>query len=102
MRLTRHALEIAEQKGFDLQKIKRTFETPVRVYESRSHTGQHRVTGNGLCLVGVPNDRNLDEKVFTVITIYEDEVLTAPRPDQMSTEEGRRFAYRYANGLGRG
>lgn len=94
---TRHSLKVVLSKGFDPETIKRTFNNPREVYPSRNHPGQYRVTGNGLCLVGEPIGTS-----FRLITVYEDKVLTPPRADQLLTEEGRRYAERYAQGLGRG
>jgi Domain of unknown function (DUF4258) len=94
---TAHALRTMIEKGFSAEVVKATFETPARVYPSGSHPGQYRVTGNGVCLVGKPEgDR------FVLITVYQDQVLTPPREDQLDTPEGRRYAERYNNGLGRG
>ncbi len=39
---------------------------------------------------------------FIVITVYYDKILTPPRPDQLNTPQGKRFAERYYAGLGRG
>ena len=94
---TQHFLKQVLTKGFDPEMIKKTFENPTEVYASRSHPGQHRITGNGLCLVG-----EFIGNTFRAVTIYADRVLTAPRADQMGTPEGRRYAQRYAMGLGRG
>lgn len=92
-----HALKTAIEKGFSLDIIRDTFLSPKEVYPSRSYPGQYRITGNGVCLVGEP-----DGNQFRVITLYADKVITAPRPDQLKTPEGARFAERYAYGLGRG
>lgn len=97
MSLTRHALTTCLKKGFDPEKVKDTFANPTEVYPSGSHPGQYRVTGNGICLVGVP-----EGNTFRVITMYADRILTAVRADQMNTPEGRRYAARRAAGLGRG
>lgn len=94
---TTHFLRQALEKGFDGESIKAAFSSPEEVYPSGSHEGQWRVTGQGLCLVG-----RFEGSFFVAITIYADRVLTAPRADQLQTEEGRRYAERYANGLGRG
>lgn len=95
--LTGHASSQAQEKGFSAETIAKTFRNPEEVYPSRSHPGQWRVTGNGVCLVGVPEGDK-----FRVITMYADRVLTPPRPDQLNTKEGRIFAERYAAGQGRG
>jgi len=97
LRPTDHALRQILAKGFDADTVRETFSNPTEVYPSRSHPGQYRVTGNGLCLVGEPRGRD-----FVLITVYLDKVLTAPRADQLNTPEGRRYAQRYAKGQGRG
>lgn len=95
--ITKHARSQMVAKGFDEAIVKGVFATPERVYPSGSHPGQFRITGNGVCLVGKPK-----EGKFILITLYADGVLTPPRPDQMWTEEGRRYADRYFSGKGRG
>jgi len=122
LRLSRHAQKMAHEKNFTESMIQETYRNPTRVYPSGSHPGQYRVAGNGLCLVGLPEvigmQRETDDpvvesassealkspsrKVFTVVTIYQDNILTPPRTDQLDTEEGRRYAERYLVGLGRG
>ncbi|AVD99401.1 hypothetical protein SEA_BILLNYE_230 [Streptomyces phage BillNye] len=93
---TDHALKQILQKGFAVEKIRETFENPVKLYKNGKYEGQYRVTGNGICLVGKPKGNT-----FTLITVYEDGVMTPPRPDQLETEEGRAYAERYAEGLAR-
>ena len=134
LRLSKHAQRMATEKNFTLETIEKTFRDPTRVYPSGSHPGQYRITGHGLCLVGLPekgaperkheiienprskdddqreNDSKDDTKMpkdesvnyFTIITIYQDNILTPPRTDQLNTPEGRRYAERYLKGLGRG
>lgn len=99
MVLSLHAKKMIREKGFDPGLVEETYLNPKRVYPSGSHPGQYRITGNGLCLVGEPDEMRGQ---FIVITIYEDEVLTPPRPDQLNTPEGRLYADRYYKGLGRG
>lgn len=96
-RLTAHFKSQVASKGIDPRAIIGALRNPERVYPSRSHAGQWRVTGNGICVVGKPEGSE-----FVLITVYQDGVLTAPRADQLNTVEGRRYAERYANGLGRG
>jgi len=98
LRISDHAMTTINNKRFDLHLVEKTYADPASVYPSGSHIGQYRVTGNGLCLVGKPEQNG----VFSLITIYEDQVLTAPRPDQLNTPEGRRYAERHQLGLGRG
>ena len=87
LKITRHAAQTMINKGFDANTVRATFTEPTEVYPSRSHPGQYRVTGNGLCLVGKPEGR-----IFVLITVYLDRVVTPVRPDQLNTPEGRRFA----------
>jgi hypothetical protein len=87
---TGHFVKTAKDKGFTADQIISTLIEPTEVYPSRSHPGQFRVTGNGVCIVGKPEGDK-----FTLITIYADRIVTPVRPDQMNTPEGRRFA---ANG----
>lgn len=96
-KVTKHFLATVKSKGFDPHAVIATIKSPTEVYPSRSHPGQWRVTGNGLCVVGRP-----EAGEFVLITIYLDRVLTEVRPDQLNTAEGRRYAERRANGLGRG
>jgi hypothetical protein len=93
---TDHALNQILQKGFAVEKIRETFENPVKLYKNGKYEGQFRVTGNGLCLVGKPKGNT-----FTLITVYEDGVLTPPRPDQLETPEGQAYARKYAEGKAR-
>lgn len=94
---TQHSKRQLQEKGFKMKDVEATFDSPKEVYASGSHPGQYRVTGNGLCLVGKPEGND-----FVLITVYQDRVLTPPRKDQLDTQEGRRYADRYAKGLGRG
>jgi hypothetical protein len=90
-------MKTALAKGFKAEVIKSTFDSPQEIYPSKSHPGQFRITGNGICIVGEPEGDK-----FYGITMYADRVITPPREDQMKTPEGRRYAERYAKGLGRG
>jgi hypothetical protein len=93
---TDHALKQILQKGFAVEKIREVFENPVKLYKNGKYEGQYRVTGNGICLVGKPKGNT-----FTLITVYEDGVMTPPRPDQLDTPEGKAYAERYAKGKAR-
>ncbi len=95
--LTKHAKKQAKAKEFPIADIIKMWEDGPEVVPSRSHKGQFRVCGEGICLVGVPKGNS-----FIVITVYVDQELTPPRPDQLTTKSGRRYANRYAQGLGRG
>lgn len=95
--MTSHARMTIADKGFDRYAIMDTFHRPECSTEVRKYPGQVRLIGNGLALVG-----KVVQDMFILITVYEDGTLTPPRPDQMGTPEGRRYANRYARGLGRG
>lgn len=95
--ITAHFKKQVVLKGLDPRDIIAAWRNPAEVYPSGSHPGQWRVTGNGICIVGKP-----EGDTFVFITVYLDRVLTAPRADQMDTPEGRRYAQRRAQGLGRG
>lgn len=86
-RITAHFKKTIEAKCFDPRTVIATLRCPGEVYPSRSHSGQWRVTGNGLCIVGRP-----DGDEFVCITIYLDRVVTPCRADQLLTPEGRKFA----------
>jgi hypothetical protein len=98
LRSTNHAHTQILSKGFRVADVEAAFKAPTRVYRSGSHPHQHRVVGNGLCLVVEFNEKS---KVSTLVTVYRDGVLTPPRADQLNTPEGREYARRYAQGLGR-
>lgn len=95
--VTNHARHVITSKGFDRRTVMETFHRPECTTDVRKYPGQVRLIGNGLALVG-----KVVEDMFILITVYEDGVLTPPRPDQLSTPEGKRYAERYALGLGRG
>lgn len=95
--LTKHAKRQAKAKNFPISDIVAMWENGPKVVPSRSHRGQFRVCGDGICLVGVPKDNS-----FVVITCYVDQELTPPRQDQLATPQGRRYAKRFAQGKGRG
>jgi len=97
LRATHHAIKQIFEKKFSLDRIQRVFDNPVKLYKNGKYEGQYRVTGEGLCLVGKPNANG----IFTLITVYEDGVMTPPRPDQLETEEGRAYAERYKRGQAR-
>lgn len=84
---TAHFLKTMRDKGFAGETVIATLKNPTEVYPSRSHPGQWRVTGNGICIVGKP-----DGDRFVLITIYADRIVTPVRPDQLNTPEGRNFA----------
>lgn len=96
--LTKHAKKQATEKGFTISDILSMWHSPeARAIRSRSYPGQYRVCGDGICLVGVQKNKR-----FIVITCYADQELTPPRPDQLRTGRGRRYARRFAEGEGRG
>lgn len=95
--VTNHARKVIVTKGFDAVNVSKTFQKPAYVTQVAKYPNQIRLIGNGLALVGTVRG---DE--FVLITVYQDGVLTPPRPDQLHTPEGRRYAERYSQGLGRG
>lgn len=97
-KITAHFKATIEAKGFDPRTVIATLKNPTEVYPSgKRYPGQWRVTGNGLCIVGKP-----EGDTFILITIYLDRVLTDCRADQLGTAQGREYAARRAQGLGRG
>lgn len=90
LKLTAHANEQMKKKNVDLERVQAAFVSPEKLYPNKKYAGQFRVVGNGLCLVGKPQG-----KEFVVFTIYEDGVMTPPRPDQLNTPEGKAYAELY-------
>lgn len=97
LKLTKHAKKKARDIDVSVSDILEMWSEPNEIYPVRAYPGQWRVCGNGICLVGVSK-----RKSFIAITCYIDKELTPPRPDQLGTEVGRRYAERYSNGEGRG
>jgi hypothetical protein len=96
---SQHFIAQMKAKGFDPRDVIAAWKDPERITDVRKYPGQYRVIGNGVAIIGEPDETT---GVFRFITIYLDGVLTPPRADQMNTPEGRRFADRYARGEGRG
>ena len=90
LRLTAHAGRQMEAKGFSQEDVEETFNNFDNIYPNRKFEGQFRIVGNGICLVGKP-----DNGTFLVFTMYEDGVMTPPREDQLNTPEGKAYAERY-------
>lgn len=106
---TEHALRKIQALGIDADDVLAVFRAPKSTSQVRTRTGQVRLMGRGIVLVGEWSDPLLDPatgrvtaQTFTLVTVYADAVLTPPRPDQLRTPEGRRYAARYRAGLGRG
>jgi len=78
LELSRHATQQAVTKRINVDNIKSAFVNTNEYYPSGSHPGQYRMTGSGVCLVGVPRG-----DTFFVITLYLDRVITPLRPDQI-------------------
>ncbi|XAO35397.1 hypothetical protein SEA_FRANCOB_233 [Streptomyces phage Francob] len=91
--LSKHAREqLLKKTGtMGITRAEQAFETPDKVYPNKKYVGQFRVVGLGLCLIGRPTANGL----FRVFTVYEDGVLTPPRPDQLGTPEGDAYAEIY-------
>lgn len=85
-----HTMKQADLKGFTEQDMVQTFANPERIYPNGRYPDQHRITGNGLCLVG-----KFEGDTFKVVTVYLDGVVTKPREDQLKTNEGRDFHQRF-------
>lgn len=80
LEFTRHATQQAVDKRISVDAIKGAFTDTSEYYASGSHPGQYRMTGHGVCLVGVP-----EGDTFRVITLYLDRVITPLRPDQIAS-----------------
>lgn len=108
LRPTEHALRKIRDLGIDPHDVLAVFDAPESTSQVRARPGQVRLIGRGIVLVGewAPcSDCRPWSRcggVFTLVTVYADRVLTPPRPDQLATPEGRRYAARYRKGLGRG
>lgn len=97
VRVTNHCRKTIIAKGFDPEKVRRAVEHPEQVTDVLKYPGQLRAIGEGLAVVLAPAGSG-----WVMVTVYLDGVLTPPRPDQMNTPEGKRYAERYARGEGRG
>lgn len=88
---SKHAHDQLLKKNVGVQRATEAFENPDKVYPNKKYEGQFRIVGNGICLIGRPMGRT-----FKVFTVYEDGVMTPPRPDQLDTPEGQQYAKLYA------
>ena len=93
-----HAVKQAIAKGFTADEIFLTMTNPERVTDVRKYPGQKRFIAGRIAVVCEPNG----EDHWLIRTLYLDGVLTAPREDQLTTAEGRRYAKRFEAGKGRG
>ena len=91
-----HALRTALAKGFTSDQILSALHSPEKVTNVRKYPGQKRFIGSGIAVVVAPRGSG-----WMVVTMYLDGVLTPPRADQ-TDPAGKRYAARYAAGLGRG
>lgn len=78
MRITRHARQQAEAKGFSPRDVYLAAVDPDVTYPSRSHPGQVRCVRSGLCVV-------IDPVAAVIITVYLHCEETPLRPDQIPT-----------------
>ena len=92
-----HAVSQAKAKGFTAEEIFAAMTNPARVTDVLKYPGQKRFIAGRIAVVAAPKG-----DAWHIVTLYLDDVLTAPRADQMDTPEGRRYAERFANGQGRG
>lgn len=90
--LSDHFRKTLIEKKFDGREVAALLKDPEEYYPSKSHPGQYRVTGRGLCVVGEPQGNR-----FVLITIYLDGVITPPRSGDNS-EAALQYAARYAKG----
>lgn len=77
--MTAHAARTIESKGFPLSVVQAVWRDPDTTYPSYKHPGQHKRTGQGICLC-------CDDATGRVITVFINEVATPLRPDQTSTD----------------
>ena len=94
---TSHFMRQALAKGFTAEEIHAALYSPEKVTEVRAHPGQRRFIAGRVAVVCAPCNGG-----WTAVTLYLNGTLTAPRADQLTTPEGRRYAERFAAGLGRG
>lgn len=90
--LSDHFRKTLIEKKFDGREVAALLKDPEEFYPSRSHPGQYRVTGRGLCVVGEPQGER-----FVLITIYLDGAITPPNPAHNS-EAALQYAERYSSG----
>lgn len=77
--MTAHATRTIESKGFPLSVVEAVWHNPDTTYPSFKHPGQHKRTGQGICLC-------CDDRTGKVITVFVNETMTALRSDQTSTD----------------
>jgi hypothetical protein len=94
-----HAKEQMEKKGFKLERVEMMFSDYENnhVSPNKKYHGQFRICGDGICLVGQPFG-----DTFHVFTMYEDGVMTPPRPDQLETPDGQKYAKSYEKAIAGG
>lgn len=85
-RLSRHAAQQADAKGFDLDAIFRAANSPSVTYENGRFPGQWRHIRDGIVAV-------VDPATGVIITIYRNVVETALRADQTDAD-ARRYGAR--------
>lgn len=94
MRFTKHARQQMEAKQFSWSTVRNGFAEATAenntIYPNKKFEGQFRIIAGNVCLIGKPQNG-----VFIVFTVYEDGVMTPPRPDQLETPQGRMYAKRY-------
>lgn len=89
--MTAHAQKVVEEKGFDMEAIQAVWANPAVTYPSHRHPGQHKRTGDGLCLA-------CDDVTGKVITVFVDADITPLRADQRRDQDALKWAKR--NGIG--
>jgi len=86
-----------EAKNFTEEDVEFAFRNNEKLYPNKKFEGQFRVVGKGICLIGKPV-----KDVFLIFTIYEDGIMTPPRPDQLLTAEGQQYAKLYERAVATG
>ena len=80
--MTAHAVRTIESKGFPLSVVQAVWQDPDTRYPSFKHPGQHKRTGQGVCLC-------CDDDTGRVITVFINETATDLRPDQTDADAVR-------------
>lgn len=77
--LSEHVIEQAQAKGFSLEQLIETVDSPLTAYESRRYPGQMKHIRDGLCVA-------VDPEAKKAITVFVDMEYTELRPDQVDKD----------------
>lgn len=83
IKVTDHMKKQMAAKGFTTQQVIGALRDPYKVTAVTRYPGQRRYCGEGVAVIVKPEEQG----VFTLITAYEDGVVTELRPDQMDDPE---------------